>query len=121
MHGTKEGLVLAGSGQVAPWEEVVPTLRAINIASGGNLCVVAGVCFAFFAIMRASISQASPVNILIAPDREVSNAKLEGGLAGFYMDLFSGGEISAAFAKHLGDPFKVFLAERFFVIGVCKY
>lgn len=121
MHGTKEGLVLAGSGQVAPWQEVVPRLRAINIASGGNLCVVAGACFAFFAITQASISQASPVNILIAPDREVSNAKLEGGLADFYMDLFSGGEISAVFAKHLGDPFKVFLAERFFVIAVCRY
>ena len=50
MHGTKEGLVLVGSGEVAPWREVVPRLRAINVASGANLCVVAGVCFAFYAI-----------------------------------------------------------------------
>lgn len=41
MHGTREGLVFVGSGEVAPWREVVPRLRAINVASGANLCVVA--------------------------------------------------------------------------------
>ena len=121
MHGTKDGLLLAGSGEIAPWKEVVPRLRSINIASGGNLCVVAGACFAFHAIMQASITQASPVSILIAPDRELKNAKLEDGLAGFYEALFSDGEISAAFGKHLGEPFKLYNAERFFVIAVCKY
>ena len=64
---------------------------------------------------------ASPVNVLIAPDREVLTGKLEDGLAGFYRALFSDGEINAAFEKHLGEPFKLFLAERFFVIAVCKY
>src|SRR5690349_19833508 len=34
MHGTKEGLVLAGSGELAPWAEVVPRFRAINVTSG---------------------------------------------------------------------------------------
>jgi hypothetical protein len=121
MHGTKDGLLLAGSHEIAPWSEVVPRLRSINIASGGNLCVVAGVCFAFHAIMQASITRASPVNILIAPDREVKNSKLEDGLAGFYEALFSDGEISASFAKYLGEPFKLYNAERFFVIAVCKY
>jgi hypothetical protein len=121
MHGEKDGLLLAGSGEIAPWDQVVPKFRAINIASGGNLCVVAGVCFAFYAIKQASITQASPVNVLIAPDREVQARILEDGLVAFYRTLFSGGEISAAFAQHLGDPFKLFHAERFFVIAVCKY
>jgi hypothetical protein len=88
---------------------------------GGNLCVVAGVCHAFYAIREAFITDASPVNVLIAPDREVQTGKLEDGLVGFYRELFSKGEIYTALEKHLGEPFKVFLAERFFVIGVCKY
>lgn len=121
MHGTKDGLLLSPSGETASWADVIPRLRSINIASGGNLCVIAGVCFAFHAIKQASIAQASPVNILIAPDREVKNSTLEDGLAGFYETLFSGGEVTAAFTKHLGEPFKLFNAERFFVIAVCKY
>jgi len=121
MHGQKEGLLLARAGEIAPWETVVPKFRSINIASGGNLCVVAGVCFALYAIMQASISQASPVNILIAPDREVRAGTLEDSLLGFYTSLFSGTDISEAHAKHLGHPFKVFHAERFLVIALCKY
>jgi len=121
MHGKKEGLVLADSGEVAPWREVIPRLRAINLASGANLCVIAGVCFAFYAISEASITQASPVNILIAPDIEVQTGKLEDGLAGFYRSLFTDGELAAAFEKNLGLPFKVFHAERFLVIALCKY
>jgi hypothetical protein len=121
MHGTKDGLRLTRSDEIAPWTEVVPRLRAINVACGGNLCVVAGVCHAFYAIREASIMEASPVNVLIAPDREVQTGKLEDGLAGFYRALFTEGEISAAFEKHLGEPFKHFLAERFYVIAVCKY
>lgn len=121
MHGSKKGLLLAGSGDLAPWHEVVPRLRAINVASGGNLCVVAGVCFAFFAIMQVSITQPSPVNILIAPDREVAVGKLEDGLAEFYKAPFSGSDISDAHSDFLGEPFKVFHAERFLVIALCKY
>ena len=67
------------------------------------------------------MTQASPVNILIAPDTEVQTGKLEGGLAGFYRSLFTDGEVSAAFEKSLGLPFKVFYAERFLVIALCKY
>ncbi len=121
MHGTRDGLRLTDSDEIAPWTEVVPRLRAINVACRGNLCVVAGVWHAFYAIREASIMDASPVNVLIAPDREVQTGKLEEGLAGFYRALFSEGEIYAAFEKHLGEPFKLFLAERFFVIAVCKY
>jgi hypothetical protein len=120
MHGTKDGLRFVGSQEIARWKDVVPRLRAINVASGGNLCVVAGVCYAFFAIMQATIMDASPVNILIAPDKEVTTGKLEDGLAGFYRTLFTGREINVAF-QHLGEPFKLFHAERFFVIAVCKY
>ena len=88
MHGTRDGLRLTDSDEIAPWKEVVPRLRAINVACGGNLCVVAGVCHAFYAITEASIMDASPVNVLIAPDREVLTGKLEDGLAGFIARYF---------------------------------
>lgn len=121
MHGAKEGLLLTPSGEMAPWDGVVPKLRTINITSGGNLCVVAGACYAYYAISKASILDASPVNILIGPDREVAAGKLEHGLGGFYVSLFSGGEIGSAVADNLGAPFQLFNAERFLVIALCKY
>jgi hypothetical protein len=121
MHGTKEGLVLARDGAIAPWRRVVPLLRDINVASGGNLCVIAGVCYAFHSLREASILQPSPVNILIAPDTEVRTGILEDNLFGFYKALFSGLDIGRAQQAHLHDPFKLFNAERFFVISLCKY
>src|SRR5205085_10850364 len=98
-------------GEIAPWTEIVPRLRAINVASGGNLCVVAGVCYALYAIREASIMDASPVNILIAPDQVVQTGTLEDRLAGFYHSIFTDGDVYEAFNMHLGAPFKVFHAE----------
>lgn len=121
MHGTRDGLRLSGTDEIAPWTEVVPRLRTINIASGGNFCVIAAVCHALYAVKEARINEASPVAILIAPDKEVTTGKLEEGLVGFYRSLFTDGDIYESFNRHLGEPFKLFHAERFFVIAVCKY
>jgi hypothetical protein len=121
MHGTQQGLVLANSGELAPWDEIVPRLRSINLASHANLCVVAGVCFAYYALTQVSISLASPVKILVAPEREVSVGILEDGLGSFYRALFRGLDISEAQARYLADPFRIFHAEKFFVIALCRY
>jgi hypothetical protein len=121
MHGIQQGLILANSGELASWDEVIPRLRGINIASRANLCVVAGVCFAYYALTKVSISLASPVKILVAPDREVSVGILEDGLGSFYRALFRGLDISEAQARYLADPFKIFHAEKFFVIALCRY
>jgi hypothetical protein len=121
MHGAKQGLVLAKSAEIAPWDEIIPRLRDININSSANLCVVAGVCFAYYALTQVSISLASPVKILVAPDREVSVGILEDGLGSFYKALFRGLDISEAQARYLADPFKIFHAEKFFVITLCRY
>lgn len=121
MHGVKQGLIMARDGAIAPWRRVVPLLREINITSKGNLCVIAGVCFALYAIKEAPISLPSPVNILIAPDSEVEFGMLEDNLFGFYKALFLGGDLLAAQQTYLGDPFKLFHAERFLVIALCRY
>jgi hypothetical protein len=121
MHGEKQGLTLARSGELAPWSEVVPRLRNINLATQGNLCVVAGVCYAYYALTEISISNASPVKFLIAPDREIGVGILEDGLVSFYKALFSGLDISEAQSRYLADPMKLFHAEKFFVIALCKY
>jgi hypothetical protein len=57
MHGSKDGLAIADTHETAPWTLVVPRLRAINIATRGNLCVVAGVCFALHAITRVRLPE----------------------------------------------------------------
>ena len=121
MHGTQQGILLAKSGELAPWGEVIRRLRDINLKSRANLCVVAGVCFAYYALMQVSIALASPVQILVAPDREVSVGILEDGLGSFYKALFRGLDISEAQARYLADPFKIFHAEKFFVITLCRY
>lgn len=121
MHGNKDGLSIAQSNELAPWEQVVPRFQAINVAIEGTLCVVAGVCYAFHAIKQISIIGACPVHMLIAPEDIVTNGFLEDGLVPFYKSIFEHGDITDAHAQYLGNSFRVFNADRFFVIAFVRY
>jgi hypothetical protein len=104
MHGSKRGLQLAGTLEIAPWARVVPKLQAINVATGNNLVVVAGVCFARDAILQIKISEACPVYMLIAPETEVTFGFLEDNTVPFYQKLFSSGDINKACLEHFRHP-----------------
>ena len=121
MHGSKDGLEIAATNEIAPWATVVSKLQAINIASRGNLCVVAGVCFAFHAIKQVHIFEACPVYLLIAPEDIVTAGYLQDNMVGFYKDVFSCGDIAGAHEKHLSSSFRVFHCEKFLAIALCKY
>ena len=127
MHGNKDGLAIKrGSGcdsdiEFAPWADVVPKLQAINVASRGNLCIVAGVCYALHAIREIHIDQPCAIHILVAPEEEVYVDLLDESTVDFYMELFSTGRIELAHEKHLSKQLKVFYSEKLLIVSLARY
>ena len=86
-----DGSLDARTIDLAPWTSVVPKLQAINLAAKGNLCVVAGVCYALHAIKQIKISEPCAVHMLIAPEEVVHVGFLEDETVKFYQEVFSSG------------------------------
>lgn len=121
MHGSKEGLAIAGSGELAPWPQVMSRLQKINIATKGNLFVVAGVCYALHAIKSIQITEPCPVHILIAPEDLVFNGFLEDGVVNFYRGVFETGAVNAPHEDYLSAQMKVFYSEKLLAVALTKY
>lgn len=120
MHGSKKGLMVADTQEIAPWA-VVPKLRKINTASQCNLCAVFGVCFALHALKEMKFSEACPVYMLIAPEEEVTFGFLEDNTVEFYRAIFSHGDVDRAYREHFSDSLKVFHCEKFLAIALTRY
>ena len=72
-HGSrKDGLYIAASREFVSWQKLVEKLRAINVETGNNLCVVSAACFGMHAIMETNIGNAAPFFALIAPENTVT-------------------------------------------------
>lgn len=121
MHGSEEGLEVGATGEIVPWHIIFSHLRSINVATRGNLCVIAGVCFALRAIEGVKISEACPVYILIAPEKEVSSGFLEDNIFNFYKELLSYGDIVRAYKQHLQSQLDMFSSEKFFVTVLTRH
>lgn len=121
MHGTEDGLWIAATDERAPWTAVVLKLQAINIATLGNLCVVAGVCHAYHAIKQIKIHEPCAMHMLIAPQDEVTFGFLEDSTVSFYREAFTSGQIDRAHREHLSDQLKVFYSERLLAVALATY
>ena len=56
-HGDlAQGIRLAAAGEFIPWSVLIAHLRAINVTTGNNLCVVSGACFSMNAVWEIKLS-----------------------------------------------------------------
>ena len=120
-HGDATHGIKLTSGAFVPWPDLVVRLRAINVATGNNLCVVSGVCFSMNAIRQVKLCEACPFFILIAPANEVSSGFLEDKTLAFYKSLFEGLEIVAAHARWLAPNLALFHCERMLTYLLAGY
>jgi hypothetical protein len=122
MHGDMaNGIKLATAGEFVSWPDLVVSLRAINVATGNNLCVVSGACFSMNAVWQFTLSDACPFFILIAPENEVTAGFIEDNTLDFYKSLFEGLEVVEAHARHLAPKFAIFHCERMLTYLLRKY
>jgi hypothetical protein len=121
-HGSKtDGLYIAASGESVSWEQLVDSLRPVNIATGNNLCVVSAACFSLHAIKEVTIAEAAPFFALVAPENTVSFGFVEQRTVPFYEALFKGLDVVSAHEQYLSPSFKLFLCEKMLLAGLTKY
>jgi len=122
MHGSKDqGLRVAASNENVDWDTVVKHLRAINIATKNNLCVVSGVCFGFQAIREVTMSEACPFYMLIAPENEINVGFLEDHIGSFYTEMISSNDIMNSYEIHLAKKIRVFHCEKVLASALANY
>jgi hypothetical protein len=113
MHGSKEAdLQIGKTGEHLSWNAFTAKLRAINVVTENNLCVILASCFGFHAIKSVSLFEACPYSILIGPTEEVTFGFLEKSTVSFYKQLFESGEITSAYKQHLSSVMQIFNAEQ---------
>jgi hypothetical protein len=72
-HGSKnDGIVIASTDEFISWQTICNHLRAINILSGNNLCLVSTACFSYHLLYELEIDKPTPFFILIAPQHTIS-------------------------------------------------
>ncbi|MBR0896809.1 hypothetical protein JQ616_17755 [Bradyrhizobium tropiciagri] len=109
MHGSEqEGIEIAASNEHVPWSLVVHKLRAINEATGNNLCVVAATCEAFHAIKLVGMTQAVPFFLLVAPSIKVKSGFLQDHIAPFYRQMLETRDIIGSIKANLEPDMRVF-------------
>lgn len=76
-----------GGKEVLRWEDLVPHIRALNVATGFNLIVVAAACLSDSLLLAAELDKALPFLLLLGFSVEVFSDVLQASLLKFYSAL----------------------------------
>lgn len=121
-HGNaEEGLYLMPGEEFLGWAELADALRAINVATGNNLCCVFGACFGLWFSTALRLSLPSPYYLTIAPENLVYVDVLEARVAPFYRALFEGGHITRAYEDVLKPELKIFYCKKILFEALGNY
>lgn len=122
VHGSPErGIEVAQSGEFVGWPEIAAKLRAINIATRNNLCVISGACFSFIVVKQIDESLPAPFFILLAPEEEILAGDVEEKTVAFYRSMFNGLDILSAHETYFSEELRVFHCERMVAIVLARY
>jgi hypothetical protein len=121
-HGNAEGgLLLAPSGEWAPWSDLLEALRVINIQTGNNLVAVFALCFGLHLYKQVELAKAVPAYLFIAPAKAVSVGFLEDETCAFYKTLHQAGAFFPAFAATLAKAMTMMNCQGIFLEALAQY
>jgi hypothetical protein len=122
LHGSEaQGLYIAASREFIPWPDIIEKLRAINIGTRNNLCVVSGACFSWRLAKSVDLMKATPFYVLMAPQKETCAGFLEKTMFLFCKDIFDKGDLLGSHNEHLSSKMEVFHCERLMLIVLLRY
>jgi len=110
-HGSEE--VIAVANGAMNWTDLIPHLREIYLASGGNLGIVMSTCHGFHALKPIKIKTATPFTFLMGSQDEITVGQIRSNMILFYRELFSTGDLESAMAM-VDSTFRQYNSERFF-------
>lgn len=122
MHGSAEdGLRIAASGEIVPWDALADSLSAINATLQNNLFVVSCACHGQRFISATKLLRTCPYYVLVAPRERVTAGFLEGTIVPFYQAIFDEEDFVSAYRLHLVSEFSLFHSERLLFLALVKY
>ena len=121
MHGDKDGLKIAKTGEIYSWSEFCSTCSIINSLQQNELLIVSTACFGLRMLEGINPLARCPFSCLIAPEREISAGYLESSLPRFYEELFRTRIIEDAFKNTFQKPFRIFSSHDLFLVLMCIY
>jgi hypothetical protein len=116
-----DGVEIAASGEMVPWDDVVDALRKINVQTGNNLLVVAAVCYGLHAIKETVITDLTPFFFLLAPEETITFGDLMDRMFPFFRNLTIDLDVVKAFEEELSPKMKMFHCVRVFTVAMAKY
>ncbi|NEI11061.1 hypothetical protein GR220_03510 [Rhizobium leguminosarum] len=119
--GAETGIHIVASGENCSWPEITEKLRAINVATVNNLCVISLACFSFHLIKQIHVTTQAPFYILAAPQDEVSAAFVEDSVVRFYRCVFERSELIGAFREILIEKLLLLHCEEMLFTSMTRY
>lgn len=125
-HGSGDatGLILA-DGSYLGWDELKPSLEAINIASGFNLVLVLGCCYGGYFGQTTRLQERAAFCVYLGPNSSIAAGMLFDGLRAFYKGLLIERDITAAVNAMLAAvpamPYFFATAAGLFHLGFAAY
>jgi hypothetical protein len=111
-HGHKHfGLHINASNEYVSWAALIERMRAINIATENNLCVVSMACFGFHLLKQMHMGHASPFYLLAGSDDLVYVNFIQSACLAFYRDAFEQNDIIGAYCTHLKHKLRIMHSE----------
>jgi hypothetical protein len=90
-HGSIEGLAwTAAASNLVRWDELVPPLQRLNVATRCNLLVVISACFGIAGINVMAMGPRAPVLGVVGPCSTATPHQLREGYKEFYRRLIAG-------------------------------
>ena len=122
MHGSAtHGLHVAATNENVSWTVLVEKLRAINVATGNSLVVLAATCFGFHAVKSISMTKESPFALMIAPLQTVTFRFLKDHVFDFFREMLVQNDIITAYRNQLYPKMHLYHCEAVFKDIVTRY
>ncbi len=93
-HGGMEGIKLRK--EFVEWKYIIPILQQINFRVRNTLTIIMASCYGLYALAGVQENERAPFGLLLGPQNEILENKLDGLLKVFYINLFKSWNIKKA-------------------------
>ena len=122
MHGNLDnGLFIAASSEFMAWDVLSSKLKAINVSTQNNMCVVFATCYAFNMLKHLTFEDQSPCYLMIAPEEEINFGFVEDRIENFYRDVFGSLDVVRSYNQYLSSEMRLFHSEKMLAVVLARY
>lgn len=122
MHGDEaHGLAIAPGNEFISWQEALPALGRLNLATENNLVCIFALCFGLQLYKRVSLTSTVPAYFFGAPRATITVGALVDETFNFYHNTHQTGNVTKSFNATLGKHMDSFHCQGLFLQALRHY